>query len=231
MLAIGGRQVTCTVMVPESRAWCSAGVLLVHDIFGLTNVTRNHAIRLAEAGYTVVAPDLFPAGSTRASCVFKTMRDFRRRSGTSWEILDSARAALIDDYGVDPERVGAMGFCMGGGFALLFAQRASLAVAAPFYGEVPSEVLESHALCPVVGGWGKRDRLFRRHGQRLEEHLTAEGIDHDIALYPEVGHSYMDDHLGFLARLGRYSPLLAAYDPVATDDSWRRVLTFFEAHL
>ena len=230
-LVVGGQQVTCNVLLPESRVQRSAGVLLIHDIFGFTAVTRNHATRLAEAGYTVAAPEMFPAGSTRGLCVLKTMRDFRRRSGTSWATLDAARTALIDDYGVDSGRLGAMGFCMGGGFALLFAQRATLAVAAPFYAEVPSEVLDSHAMCPVVGGWGKRDRLFRGHGKRLADHLAADGIDHNIALYPGVGHSYMDDHHGLLAGLGRYSPLRAAYDPVAADDSWRRVLDFFETHL
>ncbi|MHB1517479.1 MAG: dienelactone hydrolase family protein [Acidimicrobiales bacterium] len=228
---VGGREVSCAVAVPESSTSHSAGVILVHDIFGLTDVTRGHAVRLAEAGYTVIAPDLHSSGGSFLSCVFTTMRDFRRRAGTSWEILNTARTTLIETYGVDPERVGVMGFCMGGGFALLLALRADLSVAAPFYGEAPPEVLESHDLCPVVGGWGNRDRLFRRHGQRLEEHLAAEGVDHDITLYPGVGHSYMDDHPGLLARLGRYSPLRAAYDPAAADDSWRRVLAFFETHL
>lgn len=230
-LAVGDLDVPCVEVRPQPDAAGRAGVVVIHDIFGLTEVTRGHAARLAAHGYVTVAPNLFGLGRSKPACVVRTMGDFRRRSGTAWDVLEAATARLVAAHGVDRGRIGVMGFCMGAGFALLLAQRENLAVAAPFYGEAPTEVLEAAEVCPVIGGWGERDLLFRSHGRRLRDHLRAVGVDHDIALYPDAGHSYMDDHRGALARLGRLSPMGARYDQASADDSWARVLTFFATHL
>ena len=60
--------------------------------------------------------------------------------------------------------------------------------AAAFYGEVPDEL---DGVCPVVAGYGARDRVYGEHGQRLERRLEALGVAHDVVTYPDAGHSFM----------------------------------------
>ena len=103
---------------------------------------------------------------------------------------------------------------------------------APFYGGVPRKARALTGICPVVGGWGKKDLIYGHHGERLAGHLTELGVEHDIQTYPNAGHSYMNDHQTFLfKRMADYSPLRAKYDPDTAEDSWRRVLAFFEKTL
>ena len=84
-------------------------------------------------------------------------------------------------------------------------------------------------LCPVVGGWGKTDLIYGHHGERLASHLDALGVEHDVKTYPDVGHSYMNNHDSFIFReLGDHSPLRSKYNETAAEDSWQRVFSFFE---
>ena len=87
---------------------------------------------------------------------------------------------------------------MGGGFALLYAVRAPLGAAGVFYGQVPSTAAELRGVCPVVAGYGGRDKLFAAHGRRLETHLQELGVSHDVRMYPEAGHSFMSQHTGVM---------------------------------
>ena len=95
------------------------------------------------------------------------------------------------------------------------------------------EVEQLADVCPVVAGFGERDTSFVEHGRRLEGHLEALGIPHDVKIYPGVGHSYMNDHGSgpILSAILRVTPLHAAYDESAAEDSWRRMFEFFARHL
>ncbi|RMF20508.1 MAG: dienelactone hydrolase family protein, partial [Deltaproteobacteria bacterium] len=116
-------------------------------------------------------------------------------------------------------------------FALLCAARAPLGAAACFYGAVPERAEELEGICPVVAGYGERDRLFAPASRRLERLLATLGVEHDVVVYPDVGHSYMNQHDGCLNWLGAVSPMHVGYDEAAAEDSWRRMLGFFGRHL
>jgi carboxymethylenebutenolidase len=93
------------------------GVVVVHEVFGLKDDTRQQADRLAAAGYLVVAPNLFSAGGA-IRCLRTTFRALMRAEGPAFGDLEAARswpAGRPDCTG----EVGITGFCMGGGFALL----------------------------------------------------------------------------------------------------------------
>ena len=102
----------------ESRGpW--PGVVVIHESWGLNGDIRAHADRLAAEGYLALAPDLY-RGKSFVRCLRDVFRQLHAGSGSAFDTIDQARAALAarpDATG----RTGVLGFCMGGGFALLCA--------------------------------------------------------------------------------------------------------------
>jgi len=98
---------------------------------------------------------------------------------------------------------------------------------------VPSKREHLDGLCPVVGSYGARDRVFGRGAaERLESHLEALGVPHDVKTYDEAGHSFFskpDGWQGWLARVP--SPMAVGYDERAAQDGWQRMLAFFSEHV
>ncbi len=202
-------------------------VLVLHEIFGLNDDIRRIARRFADNGYLAAAPD-FLAGGWYLGCIIRAARDLRTGSGPTVAVLE----AVLDMLAGRPDvgRVGAAGFCMGGGYALLLGTRQRVDVAGVFYGDARSSEELARA-CPLTGGYGAKDRLFGPQGRQVIERLDALGRTHDVKMYPQAGHSYMNDtHHPILAVLTR--PLMAvAYDHEAAEDSWRRMLAFFARYL
>jgi carboxymethylenebutenolidase len=206
-------------------------VIVIHEIFGLNDDIRGKAEHFADGGYVAVAPDIYSSLGRRPFCVVRAMQSLRRRDGPVFDGLEAVRGWLAARPDVDPTRNGGIGFCMGGGFALLFAAKAPLGVAAVFYGDVPKDEGHLEAVCPVVAGYGGRDAVFGRFGTRLEDHLTVLGVENDIKVYPDAGHSYMSEHTGLMTKLASWGPMKVGFNPGAAEDSWRRVDAFFAKHL
>ena len=162
--------------------------------------------------------------------IFGLNDDIRRIAGRFAD-LEAARTWLATRREVDPQRTGVVGFCLGGGFALLYAVRAPLGVSAVFYGDVPKTAAALRGTCPILAGYGGRDRIFAPQGRRLEALLTELDVPHDVRIYPDAGHSYMSEHSGVLATIGYWGPMAARYDPAAAADSWTRIESFFRQHL
>ncbi len=205
------------------------GVVVVMDALGLSDDIRLQADRLAAAGYLAFAPDLYSGRGIR--CVVATLRASRSGSGEAYADLEAARhwlAAREDCTG----QIGIIGFCMGGAFALLCAPRYDFAAASVNYGEVPEDAVSRlEGCCPVVASFGKRDPELRGRAQRLEQALTELGVEHDVKEYPDVGHAFMNRiNVGpLLNPVMRFVRM--HYDHPSAEDSWRRILTFFDAHL
>ncbi len=202
-------------------------VLVLHEIFGLNDDIRRIARRFADAGYVAATPD-FLAGGWYLGCIVRAARDLRSGAGPTVDVLEAVIAGLAARP--DVGRVGVAGFCMGGGYALLLGTRRRVDAAAVFYGDVRSEA-ELAAACPLMGGYGGRDRIFGPQGRKLIATLDALGREHDVKMYEDAGHSYMSDAghpvLAWLTR-----PFMAvAYDREAAEDSWRRMLGFFARFL
>jgi len=204
------------------------GVVVIHDIYGFSADLQRHCQRFAEAGYVAIAPDLYRG--RHPACVVKTIRSMTTGKGFAYEVIEAARRALAATEGVDPTRIAVAGFCMGGGFALLAAADQSYAVAAPFYGAVPYKASRLKNLCPTLAQYGAMDTMFLSHAKRLAEHLEELGIEHEVLVYENAGHSFMNRHEFRLAALGRHTPLRAFHDPDTEAQAWSKLLDFFERH-
>jgi carboxymethylenebutenolidase len=228
--AAGGHAMRAALALPRA-AEKRPGVIVIHEIFGLNDDIRRITARIADLGYVAVAPDLFDRPGIRLLCVARTMVALGRGAGEAFDDLEAARGWLTTREEVDARRLGVIGFCMGGGFALLYALRAPLGVAATFYGAAPKTAKELEGVCPVLGSFGGRDRVFAPHGRRLERMLSDLGVPHDVRVYADAGHSFMSHHSGVFARLSAYGPMKVGYNAAAAEDSWQRIEAFFREHL
>ena len=203
------------------------GVIVVHDALGLTDVAREHADRLATAGYLVLAPDLYSRGGLMR-CVRATFGALKQGSGTAFDDLETARRWLAAQPACSG-RIGVIGFCMGGGFALMTAPR-GFSAAAPNYGQLPDDLASLDGACPIVASFGARDLGLKGAAQRLGSALLERGIPHDVKEYPEAGHAFMDRF-----NTGPLSPVLKVaglgYHHPSAEDAWGRILRFFAEHL
>ena len=213
--------------VPDDADGPVPGLLMIYEVFGMSDEMRRVARDLAADGYAVLIPDLFARGSVRALCVAATMRAMLTGNGPAMDDLEAARRWLADRPEVDGTRLGAIGFCMGGGFALLLARTGLYKVSAPFYGRPP----DLPRSCPVVASFGGRDLGMRGAPEKLTADLEALDVPHDVKVYPEAGHSFFTRTPGLKGRVVRRLPIHAEYHEASAQDAYRRVLAFFREHL
>jgi carboxymethylenebutenolidase len=206
------------------------GVVAIHEAFGLDDVLRRQCDRLAAAGYLTLAPDLFSDGGARR-CVISTMRALTAGHGKPFADIEAARRWLLDHQDCTG-RVGVIGFCMGGGFALVTASR-GFDVASVNYGMLPRRPEKALVdSCPIVASYGSRDPMTLGAGRRLERTLGKLGVEHEVKVYPGAGHSFLNDApngpaaLRPLMRIANVGP-----DPDVAADAWARIEAFFAEHL
>jgi carboxymethylenebutenolidase len=228
---LAGRHGYLAVPVPTSdRPGPWPGVVLVHDAFGLGDDMREQADWLAAAGYLVAVPDLYD-GRSAVRCVKGAFAQLSARRGPVFDRIDAVRTALAADVRCTG-RVGVIGYCMGGGFALVLAGQPGWSASSVNYGILPADLAEVlEGACPVVASFGGRDPGLKGAAARFSAAATQAGVTADVEEYPQARH-------GFINRLTAASPLTpllrvagVGYDHAAAADAKRRILAFFDTHL
>lgn len=203
---------------PEN-AQRSPGVVIIHEIRGLDDHARGIADRFAADGYVALAVDLFSTGG-KPMCMLRIMYGMLVRPLSNGVVRDlrAAMDTLATRPEVDGRRLGVIGFCLGGSYALQLASvDGRLKSASVFYGQNPRPIEALARACPIVGSYPERD-FTARQARRLEPLLAQYQIRHDIKIYPGTRHGFFNESR-------------AVYDPSAAADAWARTIAFFNQTL
>lgn len=227
-VASGDTELQAYLAMPPIGQGPWPGVVVIQDAFGLGDVIRGHVDRLATAGYLAVAPDLYSRGGM-VRCVQRTMRSMTTRSGQAYDDIEATRRWLTGRRDCTG-RMGVIGFCMGGGFALGLADR-GFDASASNYGQLPDDIdAVLGGACPVVASYGGRDRTLKGTAAKLEAALAARGVPHDVKEYRDAGHGFMEHHsVGPAIHLMRFAGM--GYHHASAEDAWGRIFRWFAEHL
>jgi carboxymethylenebutenolidase len=206
--------------VPESGS--GPGVIVIQEWWGLVDHIRDVCDRFATAGFVALAPDLYhgvtttePDEAGKAMMALKLDGAARDLSGAVDELLRRC----------DGDHVGVIGFCMGGGLALVLATQRPDAVAAvvPCYGIIPWAEAQpdySALTAAVLGHFASDDGFFTPEAAvALGEQLRSLGKEAEIIVYPGVDHAFFNYHRP------------EVYNAEAAQAVWDRSLAFFRSHL
>src|SRR6266705_4829232 len=191
-----GRSVETFVVYPESKTKTPV-VLVIHEIFGMTDWVQDLADQVAEAGYVAVAPDLLsgmgPNGGRSSS--FPEGKTMEAVSHLNPDQL-TADLNAVADYALKlPASSGKLfvaGFCWGGSESFRFAtNRADLASAFVFYGGPPDKDAMARIKAPVYGFYGGNDARIGATIPDAIAQMKAAGKAYDIVTYEGAGHGFM----------------------------------------
>ena len=204
------------------------GVVVIQGQKGVDRFIEEFTQRLADEGYAAVAPVLYHRDPPDCRDDAPTRRA-RLRDATVIGDVNAAVEFLMRQRYVDGQRLGIVGFCMGGRVSLLMSAAGPAFKAAVDcyggnifspWGEGPSPFERAAAIhCPIMGHFGAEDENPSPEDiRRLDAELTKHGKAHEFFSYAKTGHAFMDPHSD-------------KYRPESAAAAWRRTLDFFARHL
>lgn len=215
----GKREVVSFVVYPEVKDKAPA-VVVIHEIFGLTDWVRSVADQLAEAGYIAIAPDLLSGAGPMGGGTSELAKDKVGRA-----IMNLPRDQITADLNACVDYVTKLpacngkvvvgGFCWGGGQSFRFAtNNKNIKAAFVFYGSGPDKEADlARIACPVYGFYGGNDARVNATIPKSTELMKKADKTYDPVIYEGAGHGFM--------RAGE-APDASAANKKARDDAWTR---------
>ncbi len=197
------------------------GVVVIQEWWGLDDHIKDVARRFAREGFVALAPDLYHGKVTSEPDEARKLAMELDRERALKEIRQAV-AYLKAHPAVSPKKVGIIGFCMGGGLALLTAiHEPAVDAAVVFYGRNPDPIdLVARIQCPLLGIYGEADQgIPPSEVERLGEALKRYGKQFELHIYPAAPHAFFNDTRP------------QVYRPEAAADAWAKTLAFFRRHL
>src|SRR6478735_7809429 len=209
-------------------------VVVVQEIWGLTDHITDVANRFAAEGYVAVAPDLLAHVGLTAevgSRIFalNNSASEQERLAAQPQLREATTPARQPEFAawavpalraVVDGRVGVVGFCFGGTYAFaLAAADDRVRAAVPFYGTFPEQADPATIACPVLALYGEDDHRITDGVPDLEARMGEAGVDFTARVYHGVGHAFFNDDAP-----SRYNAEVAA-------DAWARTLAFLGEHV
>lgn len=197
------------------------GLIVIHEWFGLNDWVKEQASKIADRGYVALAIDLYrgkvAANSEEAHELMRGVPDDRANRD-----LDAAFHFLESQPEVKKNKIGAIGWCMGGGYALDVALlEPDLAADVINYGHLATDPREMKKIdAPILGLFGAQDRgITPDDVHKFEQQMKELGKKIEITEYPDAGHQFENET----------NP--QAYRPKDAEDAWNKTLTFLDGTL
>ncbi len=227
----------------DPRGEPRGAVVVIQEIWGLTEHIKHVTDRLAAQGFVAVAPDLLrhvgltpDVGSRLFDLVSRGTEEQRLAAPPALRAPPPPAPPPVSAAGPGPPpparapargphrggqgRVAVVGFCFGGTYAYaLAAADPRLGAAVPFYGTFPEHADPATITCPVLAFYGEEDHGITDGVPELEARMADAGVDFTARVYHGVGHAFFNDD----------SP--SRYNAEVAGDAWQRTLAFFETHL
>jgi carboxymethylenebutenolidase len=199
------------------------GLIVIQEWWGLTSHIKDVTDRFAAEGFVALAPDLYGGATTHDGDEAGRLMSELPVGGAARD-LGGAVDYLLGLESVTSSTVGAVGFCMGGGFVLVLAAQegARIGAAVPFYGVLKEDYPDLSGLsAPVQGHFGEQDDFTTPDAARaLAERIAAEsGVTPEFHYYP-AGHAFFNDE-----------NLLGTYDEEQADLAWQRTVAFLRENV
>lgn len=216
----------CYIVFPERKDKAPV-MIVIHEIFGLSDWVRGVADALAANGFIAIAPDLLSGrgkngGGTESfggrDDVMRAIRELK--PAEVMKDLDAARAYALK-LPAASEKSGCVGFCWGGGQSFAYAaHQPALNAAAVYYGTPPSAEAMSHIACPVMGFYGGNDARIALTVEPTQKQMQASGKTYTPHVYEGAGHGFLR------AQQGQNGA-----NQKAADQAWPATIEFLHAQL
>ncbi len=216
----GRDSIRAYVAYPE-RDTKAPAIIVIHEIYGLTDWEPTVADRLAKEGFVAIVPDLLsskhgitPADADSGRKLIGQLEPERVTAD-----LDAAHAYVNGLPAVATDQIGVIGFCWGGGQSFRYAtNNPNLRAAVVAYGPAPDPTSMKRIKAPVLGIYGENDERINANLPDVTAAMQSAGKTYNSEVYPGTGH-------GFL------KPGRDGYDTPEREKAWGRILEFFTARL
>jgi carboxymethylenebutenolidase len=216
----GTGHIDCYLVKPASARGKLPGIIVIHENRGLNPYVKDVARRLATSGYMALAPDGLTSVGGYSGDDENGAKLFQQVDRDKMREDLYAAAVYLKNRPDCTGKIGAIGFCYGGGIVNYLAVRMGpdLAAGVPFYGAQPSAEDAAKIKAPINAQYAELDTRLTGGWPAYDEALTKAGVTHEGHIYPGANHGFHND-------------TTPRYDEAAAKEAWRRSLEWFDKYV